>query len=32
MKHQKTSEDQETGKDDTIEHEGARIRILVTIC
>jgi hypothetical protein len=31
-KRQKTSEDQETGKDDATEHEGARIQILVTIC
>jgi hypothetical protein len=31
-KHQKTSEDQETGKDDTTEHEGVRVQILVPIC
>jgi hypothetical protein len=32
MKHQKTSEDQETSKDDTTEHEGVRVQILVPIC
>jgi hypothetical protein len=31
-KHQKTSEDQETGKDDTTEYEGVRVQILVPIC
>jgi hypothetical protein len=31
-KHQKTSEDQETGKDDTTEHEEVRVHILVPIC
>jgi hypothetical protein len=32
VKHQKTSEDQESGKDDTTEHEGVRVQILVPIC
>jgi hypothetical protein len=31
-KHQKTSEDQETDKGDTIEHEGVRVQILGPIC
>jgi hypothetical protein len=31
-KHQKTSEDQETTKDGTTEHEGVRVQILVPIC
>jgi hypothetical protein len=31
-KHQKTSEGQETGKDDTTEHEGVRVQILVPMC
>jgi hypothetical protein len=31
-KHQKTSEDQETGKDDATEHEGLGVQILVPIC
>jgi hypothetical protein len=31
-KHHKTSEDQETGKDDTTEHEGVRVQILIPIC
>jgi hypothetical protein len=32
VKHQKTSEEQETDKDDTTEHEGVRIQIIVPIC
>jgi hypothetical protein len=31
-KHQKTSEDQEAGKDDTTVHGGVRVQILVPIC
>jgi hypothetical protein len=31
MKHQKTSEAQDTGKDDTTEHEEVRVQILVPI-
>jgi hypothetical protein len=32
MKQQKTSEDQEAGEDDTTEHEGVRVQIIVPIC